>query len=64
MPQDFRLTYLKQYRERSEKKKQAEVDSLMAHGGSIHDKFVLLWNQQMDRCVIYPTRATLLSFEI
>lgn len=49
MPQDFRLTYLKQYRERSEKKKQAEVDSLMANGGSIHDKFVLLWNQQMDR---------------
>ncbi|XP_024379220.1 uncharacterized protein [Physcomitrium patens] len=49
MPQDFRLTYLKQYRERSEKKKQAEVDNLMASGGSIHDKYVLLWSQQMER---------------
>lgn len=52
MPQDFRLTYLKQLRERSERKKQAEVESLMASGGSIHDKYVLLWNQQMERCVI------------
>jgi len=50
MPQDFRLTYLKQLRERSEKKKQAEVENLMASGGSIHDKYVLLWNQQMERC--------------
>jgi hypothetical protein len=49
MPQDFRLAYLKQLRERSEKKKQAEVDNLMASGGSIHDKYVLLWNQQMER---------------
>lgn len=49
MPQDFRLTYLKQLRERSERKKQAEVDNLMAAGGSIHDKYVLLWNQQMER---------------
>jgi len=49
MPQDFRLAYLKQLRERSEKKKQAEVENLMASGGSIHDKYVLLWNQQMER---------------
>ena len=48
MPQDFRLAYLKQLWERSEKKKQAEVDNLMASGGSIHDKYVL-WNQQMER---------------
>jgi hypothetical protein len=49
MPQDFRSLLFKQQRERSEKRRQAEVDALVAAGGSIHDKYLLLWRQQMDR---------------
>jgi hypothetical protein len=49
MPQDFRSVLFKQQRERSEKRRQAEVDALVAAGGSIHDKYLLLWRQQMDR---------------
>ncbi|CAK9205892.1 unnamed protein product [Sphagnum jensenii] len=49
MPQDFRCILFKQQRERSEKRRQAEVDALVAAGGSIHDKYALLWRQQMDR---------------
>ncbi|CAK9195303.1 unnamed protein product [Sphagnum troendelagicum] len=49
MPQDFRSVLFKQQRERSEKRRQAEVDALLAAGGSIHDKYLLLWRQQMDR---------------
>ncbi|CAN1199182.1 Protein DOUBLE-STRAND BREAK FORMATION [Linum perenne] len=49
MPQDFRGTIIRLQRERSEKNKQAEVDALVSSGGSIHDKYTLLWQQQMDR---------------
>ncbi|OAY41657.1 uncharacterized protein LOC110622921 isoform X2 [Manihot esculenta] len=49
MPQDFRGTLIRQQRERSEKNKQAEVDALVNSGGSIHDRYALLWKQQMDR---------------
>ncbi|KAH9308978.1 hypothetical protein KI387_036889, partial [Taxus chinensis] len=49
MPQDFRGTLLKQQRERSERKRQAEVETVITSGGSIHDKYALLWKQQMDR---------------
>lgn len=49
MPQDFRGTLLKQQRERSERKRQAEVEAVVNSGGSIHDKYGLLWKQQMDR---------------
>ncbi|KAH7415287.1 hypothetical protein KP509_14G036100 [Ceratopteris richardii] len=49
MPQDFRGTLIRQQRERSEKRRQQEVDALMNNGGSIHEKFILLWQQQMDR---------------
>ncbi|XP_051130168.1 uncharacterized protein LOC127250789 isoform X2 [Andrographis paniculata] len=49
MPQDFRGTIIRQQRERSERNKQAEVDALINSGGSIRDKYALLWRQQMDR---------------
>ncbi|GFP87383.1 hypothetical protein PHJA_000882000 [Phtheirospermum japonicum] len=49
MPQDFRGTIIRQQRERSERNKQAAIDALMNSGGSIHDKYALLWKQQMER---------------
>lgn len=49
MPQDFRGTLIRQQRERSERNKQAEVDALVNAGGSIRDRYALLWKQQMDR---------------
>lgn len=49
MPQDFRGTLIRQQRERSERSKQAEVDALVNSGGSIRDRYALLWKQQMDR---------------
>ncbi|KAL0310124.1 UNVERIFIED_CONTAM: hypothetical protein Sradi_5954700 [Sesamum radiatum] len=49
MPQDFRGSIIRQQRERSERNKQAEVDALISSGGSIRDKYALLWKQQMER---------------
>uniref|UniRef100_A0A7N0RAT1 GOLD domain-containing protein n=1 Tax=Kalanchoe fedtschenkoi TaxID=63787 RepID=A0A7N0RAT1_KALFE len=49
MPQDFRGTLIKQQRERSERAKQAEIDAVVNSGGSIRDRYALLWRQQMDR---------------
>ncbi|KAK4268352.1 hypothetical protein QN277_025021 [Acacia crassicarpa] len=49
LPQDFRGTILRQQRERSERNRQAEVDALVNAGGSIRDRYALLWSQQMDR---------------
>jgi len=49
MPQDFRCSLFKQQRERSERRKQAEVDAVISSGGSIRDKYSLLWKQQMER---------------
>ncbi|XP_030927053.1 uncharacterized protein LOC115953506 isoform X2 [Quercus lobata] len=49
MPQDFRGTLIRQQRERSERNKQAEVDALVNSGGSIRDRYALLWKQQMER---------------
>ncbi|TYI38061.1 hypothetical protein ES332_A02G000700v1 [Gossypium tomentosum] len=49
MPQDFRGTLIRQQKERSERNKQAEVDALINSGGSIRDRYSLLWKQQMDR---------------
>ncbi|XP_022733273.1 uncharacterized protein LOC111287199 [Durio zibethinus] len=49
MPQDFRGTLIRQQKERSERNKQAEVDALVSSGGSIRDRYALLWKQQMDR---------------
>lgn len=49
LPQDFRGTILRQQRERSERNRQAEVDALVNAGGSIRDRYALLWRQQMDR---------------
>ena len=52
MPQDFRGTLIRQQRERSERNKQAEVDALVSAGGSIHDRYALLWKQQMERLLM------------
>uniref|UniRef100_A0A1D1YSY2 Retinal-binding protein n=2 Tax=Anthurium amnicola TaxID=1678845 RepID=A0A1D1YSY2_9ARAE len=49
MPQDFRGTLIRQQRERSERSRQAEVDALVNSGGSIRDRYALLWKQQMER---------------
>eukprot|EP00271_Cylindrocystis_brebissonii_P008809 TRINITY_DN23305_c0_g1_i1.p1 TRINITY_DN23305_c0_g1~~TRINITY_DN23305_c0_g1_i1.p1 ORF type:complete len:452 (-),score=97.88 TRINITY_DN23305_c0_g1_i1:813-2168(-) len=49
MPQDFRGTLIKQQRSRSELKRKAEIDLLLNNGGSIAQKYQLLWQQQMDR---------------
>ncbi|KAL2899716.1 Retinal-binding protein [Bienertia sinuspersici] len=49
MPQDFRGTLIRQQRERSERTKQAEIDALIKSGGSIRDRYALLWKQQMER---------------
>ncbi|XP_047341558.1 uncharacterized protein LOC124945210 [Impatiens glandulifera] len=49
MPQDFRGTLIRQQRERSERNKIAEVDAVVNSGGSIRDRYALLWRQQMDR---------------
>ncbi|XP_010278895.1 PREDICTED: uncharacterized protein LOC104612935 [Nelumbo nucifera] len=49
MPQDFRGTIIRQQKERSERNKQAEVNALINSGGSLHDRYALLWKQQMER---------------
>eukprot|EP00270_Netrium_digitus_P009249 TRINITY_DN2808_c0_g1_i1.p1 TRINITY_DN2808_c0_g1~~TRINITY_DN2808_c0_g1_i1.p1 ORF type:complete len:444 (+),score=125.48 TRINITY_DN2808_c0_g1_i1:218-1549(+) len=49
LPQDFRGTLIKQQRERSEKRRQLEVENLINSGGTIKQKYALLWQQQMDR---------------
>ncbi|KAJ0235007.1 hypothetical protein HA466_0266450 [Hirschfeldia incana] len=49
MPQDFRGTLIRQQKERSERNKQAEVDALVSSGGTIRDRYALLWQQQMER---------------
>eukprot|EP00899_Mesostigma_viride_P011018 jgi/Mesvir1/19918/Mv13189-RA.1 len=49
MPKDFRGSLIAQHRERSEKKRQEEVAELVARGGSIREKYDLLWSQQMER---------------
>ncbi|XP_042492150.1 uncharacterized protein LOC122071804 isoform X2 [Macadamia integrifolia] len=49
VPQDFRGTIIRQQRERSERNKQVEVDALVNSGGSIRDRYALLWKQQMER---------------
>lgn len=49
MPQDFRGTLIRQQKERSERNKQAAFDALVQSGASIHDRYALLWNQQMER---------------
>ncbi|KAM7532126.1 hypothetical protein LguiB_035536 [Lonicera macranthoides] len=49
MPQDFRGTLIRQQKERSERNKLAEVEALVSNGGSIRDRYALLWKQQMER---------------
>lgn len=71
MPQDFRGTLLKQQKDSSEKRRQREVETLLASGGTIKQKYALLWQQQMDRrkmlaslgsaTGIYRTLVTLLA---
>lgn len=49
MPQDFRGTLFKQMKDRSEKRREVEVATLVTSGGTIKQKYALLWQQQMDR---------------
>ena len=49
LPQDFRGSLIKVQKERSEKKRQLELETLLSSGGSIEQKYALLWQQQMDR---------------
>eukprot|EP00243_Klebsormidium_subtile_P001512 TRINITY_DN12686_c0_g1_i1.p1 TRINITY_DN12686_c0_g1~~TRINITY_DN12686_c0_g1_i1.p1 ORF type:complete len:448 (-),score=130.43 TRINITY_DN12686_c0_g1_i1:330-1673(-) len=49
MPQDFRGTLIQMQRERSETKRQLEVEELVKGGASISEKYQLLWRQQMER---------------
>ncbi|CAI0431134.1 unnamed protein product [Linum tenue] len=49
LPQDFRATLILQQRERSERNKKAAVDALVSSGGTIREKYALLWQQQVDR---------------
>ncbi|XP_068668203.1 uncharacterized protein [Aristolochia californica] len=49
MPQDFRGSLIRQQRERSERSRQTEVDALTSSGGSICERYALLWRQQMER---------------
>ena len=49
MPQDFRGALIKQQREWSERRRQAELELLLNNGASIQEKYALLWRQQMDR---------------
>ncbi|GBG58880.1 hypothetical protein CBR_g279 [Chara braunii] len=49
LPKDFRGTLIRQQRERSERRREAEVEALIASGASIRERYQLLWNQQMDR---------------
>ncbi|XP_024975607.1 uncharacterized protein LOC112513545 isoform X1 [Cynara cardunculus var. scolymus] len=49
MPQDFRGALIRKQRERSERNKKAEVDAIVNSGGSIRDRYALLWKQQMER---------------
>ncbi|CAI9097138.1 OLC1v1033484C1 [Oldenlandia corymbosa var. corymbosa] len=53
MPQDFRGTLIRQQRERSERNKQAQVEALINSGGSIRDRYTMLWGQQMERLSFY-----------
>nr|XP_043611525.1 uncharacterized protein LOC122583162 [Erigeron canadensis] len=49
MPQDFRGALIRKQRERSERNKKAAVDALVNSGGSIRERYALLWHQQMER---------------
>lgn len=61
MPQDFRGTLIRQQRERSERNKQAEVDALINSGGSIRERYALLWKQQMERYFLFDLGALILA---
>ncbi|CAH9069129.1 unnamed protein product [Cuscuta epithymum] len=49
LPQDFRGTLIRQQKERSERNKKAAVDAIVNSGGSIQERYALLWKQQMER---------------
>lgn len=49
LPADFRARLFHAARARSEERNQAAVDDLIARGGSIRDKYALLWEQQWAR---------------
>ena len=47
LPQDFRGSLIRQQKERSDEKRKAEVEALVAGGCTIKEKYDLLWQQQM-----------------
>ena len=49
LPNDFRLSIFNSYRARSEANSKAAVDALVANGGSIQERYDLLWKQEFDR---------------
>ncbi len=49
LPNDFRGQLLLSQKQRGEDRRAAEVEALEKAGGSIADKYALLWRQQQDR---------------
>jgi len=49
LPNDFRVTLLNKRRESKEVAYKSQIDALIAGGGSIKQKYDLLWEQQFDR---------------
>lgn len=49
LPKDFRGSFFSVYRHRSEKANQQAIDDLSARGGTVREKYALLWDQQWKR---------------
>mmetsp|Transcript_2747 Transcript_2747/g.4821 ORF Transcript_2747/g.4821 Transcript_2747/m.4821 type:complete len:458 (-) Transcript_2747:117-1490(-) len=49
LPNDFRVSLLQGARERKEKRYADQVDQLIQQGGSLKEKYDLLWQQQWER---------------
>lgn len=49
LPKDFRATMVAHQHEKGEKARKAEVEKLLSKGGTIEDKYNLLWSHQMAR---------------
>lgn len=49
LPQDFRGNMFHAIRQRSERNNQSAIDDVVARGGSLRDKYDLLWDQQWKR---------------
>uniref|UniRef100_A0A7S3GH27 GOLD domain-containing protein n=1 Tax=Palpitomonas bilix TaxID=652834 RepID=A0A7S3GH27_9EUKA len=49
LPKDFRAQLFMNHQERSDRKKKAAIEKLMAKGGTLVDKYTKLWDDQMER---------------